>query len=291
MTIKEIQPEEDIPALLKFVDEKGSQSQYLREWRHRKKNGEIIQVEVVACPLVFNGRQALLVVVADVTEKKLLQEKFLHVQRLETLGLLAAGIAHDLNNMLAPIIFTAPLLRDSATTPRDLKILDTLERSANRGAGLVRQILAFTHSTTGEPQLTQIKHVARDIIDMVEETFPKSIQIEQHISSDVWPVMGNPTQLHQVFLNLCVNARDAMPQGGTLCINMANRRLNEEEARAIPGALPGAWLVIEVTDTGTGIPPKYGNTFGSHSLPPRALGRAPAWGSPPCMASSSVTTG
>jgi len=94
----------------------------------------------------------------------------------------------------------------------------------------------------------------RDVMGVIEETFPKSIRFEHQIPSDLWPVTGNPTQIHQVLMNLCVNARDAMPQGGTLCLNAANRRIEPAEVGAIPGALPGAWLVIEVSDTGTGIP-------------------------------------
>jgi PAS domain S-box-containing protein len=193
---------------------------------------------------------------ADITEKKLLEEKFLHSQRLETIGMLAAGIAHDLNNVLAPIMFAEPLLRGSLSTPRDLKILDTLKQCGARGVGLVRQILGFAHSTAGELQPTQVKHIARDIISVVEETFPKSIELQQTVPSGLWSVKGNATQIHQVLLNLCVNARDAMPLGGTLRITAANRRLDAAEAGAIPGGRPGAWIVLEVADTGTGIPPE-----------------------------------
>ena len=103
------------------------------------------------------------------------------------------------------------MLRPSLTAERDLKILTTLERSAERGAGLVKQILGFARGTTGELRPTQVKHLARDIVEVIEETFPKSIQFEHHIPSDLWPVLGNPTQIHQILLNLCVNARDAMP--------------------------------------------------------------------------------
>jgi len=193
---------------------------------------------------------------ADITEKKLFEEKFLHAQRIESIGMLASGIAHDLNNVLAPIMFAAPLLRESLSTPRDLRILDTFKQCAERGTGLVKQILGFVHSTAGDTQPTQVKHIARDIINIIEETFPKSIELQQTIPSDLWPVLGNATQIHQVLLNLCVNARDAMPQGGTLRVTAANRRLNAAEADAIPGARPGAWLVLEVADTGTGIPPE-----------------------------------
>jgi PAS domain S-box-containing protein len=199
--------------------------------------------------------RARLSFLADITEKKLLEEKFIHAQRLEGIGMLAAGLAHDLNNMLTPIMFAATLLRDSLSSAHDLKLLDTLERSAGRGAQLVRQILGFAHTTTSEFHSTQVKHILRDMISVIEETFPKSIQLQHQIPSDLWPVQGNATQIHQVLLNLCVNARDAMPQGGTLRITATNLRLDAAAAGAIPGAGPGAWLVLEVADTGTGILP------------------------------------
>ena len=256
MTIKQIRPPEDIPALLESIEEVGAESRGSIASRHRRKDGTIIHVEIVSRPLVFDGRRARLALANDITEKKLLEEKFLNAQRLENLGMLAAGIAHDLNNVLAPIVFVAPLLRRSLSDPRDLKILNTLEQSAGRGAGLVKQILGFAHTSTGELQPTQVKHLARDIIGVIEETFPKAIELEQLIPSDLWLVQGNPTQIHQVLLNLCVNARDAMPRGGRLRIAAANHRLDALAAGTIPGARPGAWVVLEVTDTGSGIPPE-----------------------------------
>ena len=255
MTIKEIHLPEDIPAFLKILNKGPAETTRSSDSRHRRKDGTIMQVEVISTPLRFDGREARLVLATDVTEKKLLEEKFLHAQRLESIGMLAAGIAHDLNNMLAPILFTTPLLRASLTAPRDLKILDTLEQSAGRGAGLVKQILGFAHCTTGEFRSTQVKHLARDIIGLIEETFPKSIRLQHNIPTDLWAVPGNATQIHQVLLNLCVNARDAMPAGGTLRLTAANRRLNAAEAGTLPGARPGPWLMFEVADTGTGIAP------------------------------------
>ncbi|MGA2018757.1 MAG: PAS domain S-box protein, partial [Opitutaceae bacterium] len=230
-------------------------------------NGEIRMKDCKNHNLIIDGRitlvrdeagrpRARLNFLADITEKKLLEEKFLHAQRLESIGMLAAGIAHDLNNVLAPIMFAEPLLRESLSAPRDLKILDTFKKCAERGAGLVRQILGFVHSTAGEVHPIQVKHIARDIISVIEETFPKSIELQHSIPADLWQALGNATQIHQVLLNLCVNARDAMPKGGTLRIIVANRRLNAKEADAIPDGRPGAWLMLEVTDTGTGIPPE-----------------------------------
>jgi len=256
MTIKQIRSPEDIPALLKILKERSAESKRTGEWRHRRKDGSIIQVEIISHPLVFEGRQARLVLAADITEKKLLEEKFLHAQRLESIGLLSAGIAHDLNNVLAPIMLTAPMLRASLSTARDLKTLDMLEKSAERGAGLVKQILGFAHTSAGEFRPMQVKHLARDLISVIEQTFPKSIQLEQQISSDLWPIQGNATQIHQVLLNLCVNARDAMPSGGTLRLAAANLRLDAAGAGAIPEGVPGTWVALEVGDTGAGIPPE-----------------------------------
>ncbi|HEY0864121.1 MAG TPA: response regulator [Lacunisphaera sp.] len=206
--------------------------------------------------ILVDGRRCLIGVGTDITEKKKLQEQFLRAQRLEGIGMLAAGIAHDLNNVLTPILMAGPMLRVRATDPLDQRLLQTLENSAERGAALVRQILAFAHGTTGEPRLMQVKHLARDIVEMIEETFPKSIKLEQHFPADTWPIRANPTQIHQVLLNLCVNARDAMPRGGTLRLRTSNHRLDDIQALAIPGARAGNFVRIEVEDSGTGIPPE-----------------------------------
>jgi two-component system cell cycle sensor histidine kinase/response regulator CckA len=188
----------------------------------------------------------------DITEKARLEEQLHRVQRLDTLGMLAAGIAHDLNNILSPVLMAGPLLRNRATHPSDLRVLDLVEKSAERGSALVRQILAFTRGANAERILLQARHVLLDVHQMVADTFPKSILVESVIPGDLWPVVSNATQLHQVVLNLCVNARDAMPGGGTLTLRAGNETLPEA-----PNGLPsGSYLIIEVADTGTGISPE-----------------------------------
>lgn len=188
----------------------------------------------------------------DITEKARLEEQLHRVQRLDTLGMLAAGIAHDLNNILSPVLMAGPLLRNRATHPADLRVLDLVEKSAERGSALVKQILAFTRGVSADRILLQARHVLLDVNQMVADTFPKSIRVESQIPGDLWPVVSNATQLHQVLLNLCVNARDAMPGGGTLTLSARNETLAEA-----PNDLPaGRYLIIEVADTGTGMTPE-----------------------------------
>ncbi|MEO6994226.1 MAG: PAS domain S-box protein [Lacunisphaera sp.] len=204
-----------------------------------------------------NGVTSRMVGVAeDVTERKKMEEQSLRGQRLECIGMLAAGIAHDLNNVLAPISMAVPMLRVNAAESGDLRMLDILEQCAVRGAGLVRQILGFVHGIGGEPRIVQLKHLLDDIIGVIRETFPKHVVFKSEIPNALWPILANPTQIHQVLLNLCVNARDAMPQGGTLSLRAKNLKLDEGAALAMPGTIPGPWIVLEVEDTGTGIPPE-----------------------------------
>jgi two-component system cell cycle sensor histidine kinase/response regulator CckA len=187
-------------------------------------------------------------------ERRAAEEQMLRVQRLENIGMLAAGIAHDFNNVLAPVVMGVPLLRMRHPDESDQKILASIENSALRGAGLVKQILGFAAGVTGEPQIVQPKHLLRELLGIMEQTFPKNIRLKDAVAGDLWPIKANPTQLHQVVLNLCVNARDAMPGGGTLTLRATNLHLDRLGAATIAHARAGDFLLIEVTDTGTGIP-------------------------------------
>ncbi|HVU25658.1 MAG TPA: response regulator [Opitutus sp.] len=232
-----------------------------QEWRGelRLQNREgktLIMDSRITVILDEQGRPiGRLTIATDVTARKGMEEQFFRAQRLESIGMLAAGIAHDLNNILAPILLAAPMLRDRVTDPSDLQMLGTLEKSAERGAALIRQILGFAHGAGGEHRVVQVRHIMRDVAAFIRETFPKSIEFRDHVPNDLWTVKANPTQLHQVLLNLCVNARDAMPGGGTLTLRAENRVLDEFSASHIEGARPGPFLLVTVTDTGTGIDP------------------------------------
>ena len=177
------------------------------------------------------------------------QRQLLHSQRLENVGMLAAGIAHDINNALLPIILSGPIMRNYVTDPAGQRLLGIVERCAESGSGLVRQLLSFARGTGDKRKLLQARHILKELDELVQSTFPKSIRVRAVLPAELWPIMANPTLIHQVFLNLCVNARDAMPQGGDLTITAENRTLDAD-------ARPGAYLTVEVRDTGSGIPPE-----------------------------------
>jgi two-component system, cell cycle sensor histidine kinase and response regulator CckA len=192
----------------------------------------------------------------DITEQKKLEAQFLRAQRVESIGTLASGVAHDLNNILSPILMGAAVLRRGDLAASDEKILTTIEICAQRGADIVRQVLTFARGAEGDrlnlPAATLIQDVAR----IAAETFPKKISVETRIASALWTVIGDPTQLHQVLLNLCVNARDAMPAGGHLTLCAENFMVDEHYASMTPGAKAGPHICFGVIDTGMGIPPQ-----------------------------------
>jgi two-component system, cell cycle sensor histidine kinase and response regulator CckA len=200
--------------------------------------------------------RSILCIETDVTELKRMERQFLRAQRLESVGMLAGGIAHDLNNVLAPILMAVGLMQQKCTDPDQQHLLQVLETSAQHGAGLVRQVLAFSRGAEGERADLQPRLIVRDVAELLSETLPNSIVLETDLPKDLWLVRSNSTELGQVIMNLCVNARDAMPQGGNLTIRLRNVRVTEALAAANPGATAGPHVLITVTDTGSGIPPE-----------------------------------
>lgn len=227
------------------------------EFQQHTKNKEIIIVES-RWKLLLDPQgepKSILIVNTDITEKKQLSAQFLRSQRLESIGTLAGGIAHDLNNVLAPILMAVQLLKMKLTDPQGQKLLSTMESSAKRGADIVKQVLTFARGVEGDRGEIQIKHLIREIYQMVRETFPKSIEIKVNTPSDLWLIHGDTTQLQQVLLNLCVNARDAMVKGGSLTITAQNTVIDAQCAKMYPQAEEGPYLLLSVADTGIGISP------------------------------------
>jgi two-component system, cell cycle sensor histidine kinase and response regulator CckA len=195
----------------------------------------------------------------DITEKKQLEAQLLRVQRLESLGTLASGISHDFNNILTPILAAAQLLslRLSQLDEQYRQLPKLIEDSARRGADLVKQILAFARGIEGKRLPLQVRHLLAEVMQVIRQTFPKTIELESNVPrTDLWTVSADGTQLHQVFMNLCVNARDAMPEGGTLSLTAENVWIDEAHARMNLDAYIGSYVAITVEDTGIGIPPE-----------------------------------
>ncbi len=201
------------------------------------------------------GRPAsVLCLHADITERKRFEELARRSQRMESIGTLAGGIAHELNNLLSPILMGAGLLRQIGAGEENRTVIDNIERNARRGAELLRQVLAFARGVEGERVFLRPAHLMRELEHIVVRIFPRNIVFEPRVPEQLWPVVGDPTQLHQVLLNLCVNARDAMPHGGRLGVTAANRRIDEQYATLARNVAPGRYVCFEVSDTGRGIP-------------------------------------
>jgi PAS domain S-box-containing protein len=197
--------------------------------------------------------QRLTGVVDDVTEGKSLEAQFLRSQRTEAIGTLANGIAHDLNNILSPILIATGLLREALTTPEDRELVALLEKSASRGAAIVRQLLTFSRGMEGARVSIQIRHLLKEMSQMMHETFPRNITFRIEVEEGLWTILADVTQIHQVLLNLCVNARDAMPDGGEILLRCRNL-LVEEGGGGLPSLSNGRYLHLCVKDTGCGIP-------------------------------------
>jgi two-component system, cell cycle sensor histidine kinase and response regulator CckA len=201
--------------------------------------------------------QSILTIDAEITQYKLLERQFLRAQRLENLGTLASGIAHDLNNILTPIVAITDLLplRLKNLDERTQKLLGTLSENSKRGRELVAQILTFARGGDGEHTILQPRHLLVEVVQIARQTFPKSIEISLQIeNSQLWTLAADSTQLHQVLINLCVNARDAMLTGGELTIMAENIVLTDQYPKLHPHATGGAYIAITVADTGVGIP-------------------------------------
>jgi len=196
----------------------------------------------------------LLGVDMDVSERKMLEAQFLRAQRLEGIGSLASGVAHDLNNIFAPILMTAPLLRDSLQDSEGAAMLDTIETCALRGAEITRQLLTFARGTPEARVPLPVRHLVREMEKLIRETFPRDIRLCLDIPDHLWPVTGDPTQFHQALMNLCINSRDAMPDGGTLRISLQNALVDESFVASASVVRPGPHLCIRVSDSGSGIP-------------------------------------
>jgi PAS domain S-box-containing protein len=227
------------------------------EFHNRKKDGSLYWESVIIAP-VKNDEGTIINFIAvkdEITERKGLQSQLLRAQRLESIGTLAGGIAHDLNNILGPILLSIQVLRMKLNDASMQNLIDTIESASIRGKNIVAQVLAFARGSDSTPILIQVRHIVKEVEDVIKQTFPKDIDIQSYLPKDLWTINADPTQIHQIMMNLCVNARDAMPHGGRLTVNVKNIVIDESLAQRYDDARSGRYLEIEVRDTGTGMPP------------------------------------
>ena len=232
--------------------------EWIGEMKHRTRDGRELMVQS-RWTLVRGATglpQGILIVGTDITEKKRLESQLYRSQRLESIGTLASGLAHDLNNVLAPIMMAVHFLKDEAKDERTRTWVQTLESCSQRGANIVKQVLMFARGAEGTRVVLQPKHLVTEIERITRETFPRSIRTETRFCKNPPLFNGDSTQIQQVLLNLCVNARDAMSDGGTLTIEVSRTQIEGEAVRINPKAKPGPYVVFSVTDTGSGIPPE-----------------------------------
>jgi PAS domain S-box-containing protein len=226
--------------------------------RCQTKDGATLEFMLSAAPLHGPGGEVngLAAMYLDITEKVNLEAQLLRAQRVESIGHLAGGIAHDLNNILSPMMMAAPILRDEIKTPAGQALLKAIENGAKRGADIVKQVLGFARGLKADKVPVQTRHLLRETVEIMQQTFPKSIRVKINFPRELWLVEGNSTHLHQVLMNLCINARDAMPDGGTLTLLAANHEVDAALASQKPNAHAGPHVVWTVADTGTGIAPE-----------------------------------
>ncbi|GAB1489423.1 hypothetical protein MASR2M8_18760 [Opitutaceae bacterium] len=226
------------------------------ELQNQRRDGAIYWEQMLIAPVLSSDRsvQHYIAIKQDISSRKQLEQQVARTQRLESIGLLAGGIAHDLNNVLAPIMMAMDIFKLRYTAPGDVERLEMVRKSAERGASIVKQILTFARGVDGERANLRPEHIVKEVRNLIRETLPRQIDIETDLANDLAAVEGDMTQLHQVLLNLCVDARDAMSNGGLLTVGARNEHLSGNLMTVSGLSVPaGDYVVFFVRDTGTGI--------------------------------------
>ena len=254
LKIEDLRAPEDIPALEQHLATKEAGYHTTGPWRHRKKDGTLIEVQTSGHEITFAGRRAELVVIDDVTERKRLEEQFRQAQKMEAVGRLAAGVAHDFNNLLTAILGTTDLMiEDLPADDPDREGLLDIRGAAERAAVLTRQLLTFSRQQVVSPRMLRLNELITDLVKLLRRLLGEDVTIASALAPDCGAVKADPGQLEQVLVNLAVNARDAMPNGGRLTIETKNVDLDADyptERVMIPA---GRYVMLAVTDNGTGM--------------------------------------
>ncbi len=228
------------------------------ELRQRTRTGQEVVVQSSWALIEdANARpQSILVINTDVTENRQLEAKFLRAQRMESMGMMVGGIAHDLNNMLAPILMSVDILQSNLQQSEYKDLIATMHRGAKNGAALVKQLLAFARGAEGKHVEVDLPSLLTEFVDFMGKTIKGDVKLSLSILQEALPVKADVTQLNQVLMNLCINARDAMPEGGSIRITLDREEIDEGAVKLLSEAVPGSYMVTRVSDTGEGMTPQ-----------------------------------
>ena len=253
LSILDIRPEED---RARIADQIRSQGRIRRATpsRHQRVDGAVRDVEIFSRFFEFRGEPARIAAVIDTTERKAIERQLQHAQKMEAVGSLTGGLAHDFNNLLTIIIGNLDLLQDEISEESARAKLTTILEASERGAQLTRQMLAFSRRQPLQPKRLDCNKLVDATAQLLARTLGESIRIELRTTADVWPAVADEAQLESALVNIAINARDAMPEGGSLIIETHNGHLDTDYAAHHPDTRAGDYVVIVISDTGTGMP-------------------------------------
>jgi|SRR5581483_3040760 len=246
-------PPEDAPAAIESVRNPETAMQPL-EWRHRLKNGAVIDIEVMMHPIRHARHDAVLAVLLEVTRRKQLEAQLLQAQKMEAVGMLAGGIAHDFNNLLTIINgYSQLLLTSLPESDRNRTAVEQIMKAGDRAAALTRQLLSFSRRQTMQPKVLDLNALVGSLAVMLRRLIGEDIDLRLDLAKDAGQVNADAGKIEQVIMNLAVNSRDAMPNGGALTIETANVELDEHYLATHLRAKPGSYVMLAVNDTGSGM--------------------------------------
>ena len=265
MTVADLYPPEDRPAAaLRRKEFTARETQIVRGLRYCRKDGTIFDVEIAVRLIDYNGRPATLAMVMDVTERlraererRAAEEQLRQSQKMEVVGQLTGGIAHDFNNILTVILANADSLQDEeGLAPGVVDRLDRIAKAVLRASDLTRSLLAFSRKQPLSPKSTVLNDLVSGIGNLLRRTLGEHIELDAILADDLWTVDIDRAQFESALVNLCVNARDAMPAGGRLLIETRNVTFDGQYVSQNPGAAAGDYVQVAISDTGSGMPPE-----------------------------------
>jgi two-component system, cell cycle sensor histidine kinase and response regulator CckA len=254
MSVLDIRPQEQRAKALNYMRELGADAEEHEFWLHHAKDGRTFEVEVISHELKYAGKRVRLVVAQDISDRRQLESQLRQAQKMEAVGRLAGGVAHDFNNLLMVIKGHTELLL-SALDPSEqiARKIEQIDRSADRATALTRQLLAFSRMQVLQPQIINLNAIIEEMGKLLPRLIGEDIELMIRTNEDLGTVRADASQMEQVIMNLAVNARDAMPNGGKLVIEAANVELDHAYLTSHPLMKAGPYIQLVVTDSGVGM--------------------------------------